>query len=74
MLSRLDHPVLLRSFGAEARGTRGRTSSSSISRARDFPPCCAGYGPLPPEQLVPLALELLRRDPLPARRASSTST
>ena len=36
----------------------GRTSSSSTSTARGCPPCCAGYGPLSMEQLLPLGLEM----------------
>lgn len=56
-LARLSHPVLVRSFGAVLEGSRphlvlehteGPTLKSLLRR----------YGPLPPEQILPLALNL----------------
>ena len=54
---------------------RARTSSSSTSKAPRLSTLIRRHGPLPPEQLVPLAPPALRRAPLSLRRrASSTST
>jgi serine/threonine protein kinase len=57
MLSRLDHPVLLRSFGAELEGPRPHVVLEHLEGPR-LSSLLRRYGPLPPEQLVPLALQL----------------
>lgn len=57
LLERLHHPVLLRSFGAELEGPRPHVVLEHLEGPR-LSTLLRRYGPLPPEQLVPLALQL----------------
>jgi serine/threonine protein kinase len=56
-LARLDHPVLLRSFGADLKGPRPHVVLEHLEGPR-LSTLLRKYGPLAPEQLVPLALQL----------------
>lgn len=57
LLERLDHPVLLRGFGADLEGPRPHVVLEHLEGPR-LSTLLRRYGPLPPEQLVPLALQL----------------
>jgi serine/threonine protein kinase len=57
MLRRLDHPVLTRSFGAELEGPRPHVILEHLEGPR-LSTLVRKYGPLPAEQLLPLALQL----------------
>lgn len=57
LLDRLDHPVLLRSFGADLDGPRPHVVLEHLEGPR-LSTLLRKYGPLQPEQLVPLALQL----------------
>ena len=57
MLERLAHPVLVRSFGAELEGPRPYLALEHLEGPR-LSTLLRRYGPLPIEQLVPLALQL----------------
>jgi serine/threonine protein kinase len=57
MLGRLNHPVLLRSFGAELDGPRPLLVLEHLEGPR-LSTLVRRYGPLPVEQLVPLALQV----------------
>lgn len=57
LLERLSHPVLLRSFGATLDGLRPHVVLEHLEGPR-LSSLLRKYGPLPPEQLVPLALQL----------------
>jgi serine/threonine protein kinase len=57
LLDRLNHPVLLRSFGADLEGPRPHVVLEHLEGPR-LSTLLRKYGPLPPEQLVPLALQL----------------
>jgi serine/threonine protein kinase len=57
MLERLDHPVLLRSFGADLEGPRPHVVLEHLEGPR-LSSLLKKYGPLPPEQLVPLGIQL----------------
>jgi eukaryotic-like serine/threonine-protein kinase len=57
LLARLDHPVILRSFGAELEGPRPHVVLEHLEGPR-LSTLLRKYGPLLPEQLVPLALQL----------------
>lgn len=57
MLARLDHPVVVRSFGSELEGPRPHVVLEHLEGPR-LSTLLRKYGPLPPEQLVPLALQL----------------
>ena len=57
LLERLDHPVLLRSFGAELEGPRPHVVLEHLEGPR-LSTLLRKYGPLLPEQLVPLAVQL----------------
>ena len=57
MLSRLAHPVIVRSFGATIDGERPHVVLEHIEGPR-LSTLIRRHGPLPPEQLVPLALQL----------------
>ena len=56
-LERLSHPVLLRSFGHELEGPRPHVVLEHLEGPR-LSTLLRRYGPLQPEQLVPLALQL----------------
>ena len=56
-LERLGHPVLLRSFGHELDGPRPHVLLEHLEGPR-LSSLLRRYGPLQPEQLVPLALQL----------------
>lgn len=56
-LGRLSHPVLLRSFGHELEGPRPHVVLEHLEGPR-LSTLVRRYGPLGPEQLVPLALQL----------------
>jgi serine/threonine protein kinase len=56
-LARLNHPGLVRSFGADLDGDRPHVVLEHLEGPR-LSSLVRKYGPLPPEQLVPLALEL----------------
>jgi eukaryotic-like serine/threonine-protein kinase len=56
-LERLNHPVLLRSFGHELDGPRPHVVLEYLEGPR-LSSLLRRYGPLQPEQLVPLALQL----------------
>lgn len=56
-LARLNHPSLLRSFGADLEDDRPHVVLEHLEGPR-LSSLVRKYGPLPPEQLVPLALEL----------------
>jgi len=57
MLERLNHPVVARSFGAELDGPRPHLALEHVEGPR-LSTLQRRYGPLPVEQLVPLALQL----------------
>lgn len=57
MLERLNHPVLVRSFGADLDGPRPFVALEHLEGPR-LSTLLRRYGPLPVEQLVPLALQL----------------
>ena len=57
MLDRLGHPVLLRAFDAVLDGPRPHLVLEHLEGPR-LSTLIRRYGPLPPEQLVPLALQL----------------
>ena len=57
LLDRLDHPVLLRSFGAALDGPRPHVVLEHLEGPR-LSTLLRKYGPLLPEQLVPLAVQL----------------
>jgi serine/threonine protein kinase len=57
MLDRLDHPVILRSFGGELDGTRPHLVLEHLEGPR-LSTLIRRYGPLPVEQLVPLGVQL----------------
>src|SRR5688572_24616175 len=57
MLERLNHPVLLRSFSADLDGPRPHVVLEHLEGPR-LSTLLRKYGPLLPEQLVPLALQL----------------
>jgi eukaryotic-like serine/threonine-protein kinase len=57
LLDRLSHPVLLRSFGAELGGPRPHVVLEHLEGPR-LSTLLRKYGPLLPEQLVPLALQV----------------
>ena len=57
LLARLNHPVLLRAFGFEPEGPRPHLVLEHLEGPR-LSTLVRRYGPLPVEQLVPLALEL----------------
>jgi serine/threonine protein kinase len=57
LVSRLNHPVLLRSFGVVAHGPRPHLVLEHLEGPR-LSTLVRRYGTLPVEQLVPLALEL----------------
>jgi serine/threonine protein kinase len=57
MLARLNHPVLMRSFGADVDGPRPHLVLEHLEGPR-LSTLLRKYGPLAPEQLVPLAIQL----------------
>jgi eukaryotic-like serine/threonine-protein kinase len=57
MLERLDHPVVVRAFDAVLTGPRPHLVLEHLEGPR-LSTLIRRYGPLPPEQLVPLALQL----------------
>jgi eukaryotic-like serine/threonine-protein kinase len=57
LLERLNHPVLLRSFGAQLNGERPHVVLEHLEGPR-LSTLLRKYGPLLPEQLVPLAIQL----------------
>jgi serine/threonine protein kinase len=57
LLSRLSHPVLLRGFDAVLDGARPHLVLEHLEGPR-LSTLIRRYGPLPPEQLVPIGLEL----------------
>lgn len=57
MLERLRHPVLPQSFGAELSGPRPHVVLEHLEGPR-LSTLVRKYGPLPPEQLIPLGLQL----------------
>jgi serine/threonine protein kinase len=57
MLERLDHPVIVRGFAAALDGPRPHIVLEHLEGPR-LSTLLRRYGPLPTEQLVPLALEL----------------
>jgi serine/threonine protein kinase len=57
LLARLSHPVLVRSFGADLEVPRPHVVLEHLEGPR-LSTLLRKYGPLPPEQLVPLALQL----------------
>jgi eukaryotic-like serine/threonine-protein kinase len=57
MLERLHHPVLMRSFGVELEGPRPHIVLEHLEGPR-LSSLLRKYGPLPPEQLVPLGIQL----------------
>jgi serine/threonine protein kinase len=57
MLERLSHPVLVRSFGAALEGRRPHVVLEHLEGPR-LSTLLRRYGPLPPEQLVPLGIQL----------------
>ncbi|MCD6015377.1 MAG: protein kinase [Solirubrobacterales bacterium] len=57
MLERLNHPVLARGFGADLDGERPHVVLEHLEGPR-LSTLLRKYGPLPPEQLIPLALQL----------------
>jgi eukaryotic-like serine/threonine-protein kinase len=57
MLARLNHPVLLRSFSATLDGPRPQLVLEHLEGPR-LSTLVRRYGPLPAEQLVPLALQV----------------
>lgn len=57
LLRRLSHPVLVRSFGADLEGPRPHVVLEHLEGPR-LSTLLRRYGPLPVEQLVPLAVQL----------------
>jgi serine/threonine-protein kinase len=57
LLRCLSHPVLLRSFGADLQCSRPHVVLEHLEGPR-LSTLLRRYGPLPPEQLVPLAIQL----------------
>jgi serine/threonine protein kinase len=57
LLARLDHPVLLRSFGFEPAGPRPHLVLEHLEGPR-LSTLVRRYGPLPVEQLLPLAIQI----------------
>jgi len=57
MLARLSHPVIVRSFGAELDGPRPHVVLEHLEGPR-LSSLIRKYGPLPAEQVVPLAVEV----------------
>lgn len=57
MLDRLDHPVVLRSFDGVVDGPRPHLVLEHLEGPR-LSTLVRRHGPLPPEQLIPLALQL----------------
>ena len=57
-LDQLDHPVLIRAFEADLDGPRPYVTLEHVEGPR-LSTLLRRYGPLPPDQLVPLALQLL---------------
>ena len=57
MLARLNHPALVRSFAAELDGERPHVVLEHLEGPR-LSTLVRKYGPLPPEQLLPLGLQL----------------
>lgn len=57
MLERLSHPVLVRGFGSDLEGPRPHVVLEHLEGPR-LSTLLRKYGPLPAEQLVPLALQL----------------
>jgi len=57
MLERLHHPVLVRSFDADLAGPRPHVVLEHLEGPR-LSTLVRKYGPLPPEQLLPLGLQL----------------
>ncbi|MQA74719.1 MAG: protein kinase, partial [Solirubrobacterales bacterium] len=57
MLERLQHPVILRGFGATVDGPRPHLVLEHLEGPR-LSTLVRRHGPLPPEQLVPLALAI----------------
>ena len=57
MLARLDHPVIVRAFDAVCDGPRPHLVLEHLEGPR-LSTLIRRYGPLPPEQLIPLALQL----------------
>jgi eukaryotic-like serine/threonine-protein kinase len=57
MLARLDHPVILRSFDAVVDGSRPHLVLEHLEGPR-LSTLVRRHGPLQPEQLIPLALQL----------------
>jgi serine/threonine-protein kinase len=57
MVERLAHPVVVRGFGSEPAGERPRLVLEHIEGPR-VSSYLRRHGPLPPEQLIPLALQL----------------
>ena len=55
---RVNHPVLLRSFDAVLDGLRPHLVLEHLEGPRLSKLLVREYGPLPPEQLLPLALQL----------------
>lgn len=58
MLDALDHPVLIRAFDAELEGERPHVVLEHVEGPR-LSTLLHRYGPLPADQLLPLALQLL---------------
>jgi len=58
MLDALDHPVLIRGFDVELEGDRPYVILEHVEGPR-LSTLLRRYGPLPPDQLLPLALQLL---------------
>jgi eukaryotic-like serine/threonine-protein kinase len=57
MLARLDHPVIVRGFDAVLEGPRPHLVLEHLEGPR-LSTLVRRHGPLPPEQLIPLALQL----------------
>jgi eukaryotic-like serine/threonine-protein kinase len=57
LLQRLSHPVVVRSFGADLEGTRPHVVLEHLEGPR-LSTLLRRYGPLLPEQFVPLALQV----------------
>ena len=57
MLKRLEHPVIVRSFGAQPDGARPHVILEHLDGPR-LSTLLRRYGPLPMEQLLPLALQI----------------
>ena len=57
VLDRVDHPVIVRAFGLDADGPRPHLALEHLEGPR-LSTLLRKYGPLPPEQLLPLALQV----------------